>query len=482
MHRSKDSLSDNCVYVAQTRDTGYNSLPDKAPIDLPKNVPVTTAFCLLRKLFRDAQLDSVHYDTAEWNPLGDLIRPGANVVLKPNWVLNDNKRRHGVRDCLVSHPSVIEAVLHYVVKTGPSHIVVGDAPLQSCDFEKLRNECGLDDMIGRYRRQGHDIQICDFRLTKQKGLYRNKIQVEADFDKYCEFDLGQQSWLTPVTNDQTEFRVTQYDPDVLQKHHQPGSHQYLIARQVMDADVVINLPKLKTHQKAGMTGALKNVVGINGFKEYLPHHRKGGSSAGGDCYCGDGWLKRIAEEALDRANRAKSPLLRYANARFAAAALLESRLLKGDRNLEGAWHGNDTVWRMCLDLQRILHYGMIDGKLSDCPQRKVLTITDAIIAGDGDGPLAPKPVPLGVLSLGNNVAAVEWVHCLLMRLDPRKIPLVANAFLGDPWPLADFSAADVRVHINGKVLLEPKNVVAFGRPFRPPVGWRGYCELDDSWM
>jgi len=36
---------------------------------------------------------------------------------------------------------------------------------------------------------------------------------------------------------------------------------------------------LKLHRKAGITCALKNLIGINGNKEYLPHHRLGGSQA-----------------------------------------------------------------------------------------------------------------------------------------------------------------------------------------------------------
>jgi uncharacterized protein (DUF362 family) len=57
------------------------------------------------------------------------------------------------------------------------------------------------------------------------------------------------------------------------KTHHPGVHQYLVAKEVIEADIIINLPKLKTHRKAGVTCALKNLIGINGNKEYLPHHR-----------------------------------------------------------------------------------------------------------------------------------------------------------------------------------------------------------------
>ena len=70
----------------------------------------------------------------------------------------------------------------------------------------------------------------------------------------------------------------------MRRTHAPGRHQYLVAREVIEADVIVNLPKLKTHKKAGVTCALKNLIGINGNKEYLPHHRVGGAERGGDCY------------------------------------------------------------------------------------------------------------------------------------------------------------------------------------------------------
>ena len=48
------------------------------------------------------------------------------------------------------------------------------------------------------------------------------------------------------------------------------------------ADVVINLPKLKTHKKTGVTISLKNMVGINGYRNCLPHHTIGTPDASGD--------------------------------------------------------------------------------------------------------------------------------------------------------------------------------------------------------
>ena len=71
----------------------------------------------------------------------------------------------------------------------------------------------------------------------------------------------------------------------------------------MAGDLVVNLPKLKTHKKACVTGALKNLVGINGNKDYLPHHRLGGSRTGGDCYAGGNPFKLASEHISDASNR-----------------------------------------------------------------------------------------------------------------------------------------------------------------------------------
>jgi uncharacterized protein (DUF362 family) len=474
-------LPENCVWITRSDAPGYGPYREDPYIELPKSALKTIPLFLLRSLLRDAGLDAGRFGTQDWNPLGDIIGAGDKVLLKPNWVMDKNKLPGGGMDCLVTHTSVIEAVLYYVVKARPEKIVLGDAPIQDCDFENLVREGDLSKMIQQFKLMGYDIPIQDFRLTRKKGDYGQKEHAEPDEEKYCQFDLGPNSWLTPVTDNGTEFRVTNYNPDILKRHHFPGTHQYLITREVLDADVVINLPKLKTHMKAGITGALKNMVGINGFKEYLPHHRKGGSSAGGDCYRGGSLLKKLAEDALDRANRSKG-VFRYFMYKKAAgmAVKFNFALLGGDRDLEGSWYGNDTVWRMCLDLQRILHYGNGDGNLARVPLRKVLTISDGIIAGEGNGPLAPGPVPLGIMTMGTNVAALDHVHCLLMGFDPRKIPLVDHAFEKSAWPLTDFSPDGIRVFADGEELPCPESIGRFSRAFTPPTGWKGHCERESG--
>ncbi len=466
------------VYVAKVDYPDYGQSTCGILPEFAGDTPITTALLLLHGLFKDAGLDLAHYGSTKWDPLGDMIGYGRKVLLKPNWVVDRNNLKKGSFECVVTHTSVIAAVLEYLIKTHPLQIVVGDAPIQGCNFEALSHKCKLNDLKTRFEQMGYDISIRDFRMTKMlRGKYGEKTTLCRRPNDYCLFDLGDTSWLAPITTENTEFRVTQYNPDELKKNHCAGIHRYLVAREVLDADVVINLPKLKTHKKAGITGALKNMVGINGFKEYLPHHRKGGMIEGGDCYGEGGPLKGFAESCLDRANMSKTGSCRYYWFKLSGVAnRLDAAFFGSGLDLEGSWHGNDTVWRTCLDLQRILHYGRKDATVANTLQRRVVTITDAIIAGDGDGPLGPSPVPLGVMTLGTNVAALEWVHGILMGFDPKKILLVANSFVEDKWPLTDFSPADIQVCVNGEVLANVEDAGRFGRNFSAPAGWRGHCE------
>jgi len=83
---------------------------------------------------------------------------------------------------------------------------------------------------------------------------------------------------------------------------------------------------------------------------------------------------------------------------------------------------------MVLDLNRILLYGRIDGSLSDVPQRNIYSLTDGIIAGEGEGPLAPSPIVLGAVSFSSSSPYADLVHCALMRLAWQKIPLVRQSY------------------------------------------------------
>jgi uncharacterized protein (DUF362 family) len=466
------------VAVARGQRAEYTTLADPNPdAELAAGEISTVAQQAVRDLFRAWGLDRERACSARWNPLGDFIPAGSRVVIKPNWVRHWNQSGMGL-DCLLTHTSVIEAVLEYVALTRPSRIIIGDAPLQSCDFQKLRAMCQLDSMVSRFQERGLAVELHDFRRTVLHGntLGADRSEQVSGLKNYVVFDLIHESLLEPITKT-GNFRVTVYNPDFLGRTHGPGRHQYLIARECIEADVVINMPKLKCHKKAGITGALKNLVGINGNKEYLPHHRKGSSAGGGDCYQEKSWLKGRAEDLLDGANRC-SPGTRQRL--FARAADLTGRLAEmygADGNLDGSWFGNDTVWRTCLDLQRILRYGRSDGSLADRPQRTIISITDAIVAGEGDGPLAPTPMPAGFLTGAANPAAAEWVHARLMGFDPQKIPLVREAFREFSHRVTDFDPEQIQVRLADCICPAGELQAWDNRPFRPPAGWKGHCEL-----
>ena len=478
---SKDRPSSPCLPPSSVYVSALSTAPQDTDYpELSNAVPRTPALSVFRSLLASSGLDQARYGSPAWNPLGEWMPRGARIVIKPNWVIHRNGSGCGL-DCLITDSAVLEALLEYVFKTGPSQVVLGDAPIQGCDFEQLVEASGIDEMIGRFQDRGLEVSVRDFRQMILPGglLWSEQQSSGRTSDDYVLFDLGSDSDLEEVTTPSTPFRVTMYDPDALRRTHGPGKHQYLVAREIIDADVVLNVPKLKTHKKAGLTGALKNIVGINGLKDFLPHHRKGGSAEQGDCYAGSSRLKGLAEQLLDSANRSSSGARKYVLARSASAAIHLCSLLGQDRNVEGSWHGNDTVWRMCLDLQRILHYGTCEGRLASEPARKVLTVTDALVAGEGEGPLAPTPVPLGMLTMGTNTAAVEWVNALLMQLDPSSISLVRESFANRPW-LANFAPEAIQIVDSQGKISSSELVLRYSRAFQAPRGWAGRCELHST--
>lgn len=466
-----------CICRSPRADYGDVS-PIAAP-ELPAGTVNTVAAVTLRQLFLSWKLDAEHAGTAQWNPLGRWIQPGSRVVLKPNWVLHANQSGQGM-DCLITHTSLIEAILDYVALARPGSVVVGDAPVQSCDFDRLRREVAIDRMAERFTKQGLPLQIRDFRRTVLAVDRSSRQQDRVPLDRFVLFNLADESLLAPLDGDANLFRVTMYDPEGLQRTHHPGVHQYLVARDVIEADTIINVPKLKCHKKAGITGALKNLIGINGNKEYLPHHRKGGAGDGGDCYAGGSMWKRVAEDLLDSANRRNPGGLQQSLVRTSERLAAVAEKLGSDRNLEGSWYGNDTIWRTCLDLQRILAYGTTDGVLNTKQQRHVLHITDAIIGGEGDGPLAPLPVASSFLTASASGAAAEWVHARLMGFDPAKIALTREAFGRFSYPLTTAQPDETAVLLDGSPVAMDRLGPFQGRRFLPPAGWAGHCELDQK--
>lgn len=417
-------------------------------------------YAAVRNALAALELDRKRWNTPAWNPIGDLVPPGARIVIKPNWVLDRNEGMGGT-DELITHASVLRPLIDYAWKAQPAHLVVGDAPLQLCILPAML-ALGFDRVARDAQQRGCPLVIKDFRRTIMRRMAA-RADVETDLrplDEYVLVDLGEQSELEPISADARRFRVTMYDPRLMWNNHRPGVHRYLVARDILEADLVINVPKMKTHKKAGVTLALKNLVGINGNKEYLPHHRKGAANRGGDNYERATLPKTLLEALLDFANMhlLDKPRVYQRFCRAAYKLLFLDRIRGEPTDVEGGWHGNDTIWRTCLDLNRILLYGDASGRLHDAPQRATLHVLDGLIAGEGDGPLRPTPVPAGLLMASLNPVALDEYATRLMGLHPDRIPIVAQAKKGGIRPL-----------VLGPL---PQRAVKPQRAFRPAPGWQ----------
>jgi uncharacterized protein (DUF362 family)/Pyruvate/2-oxoacid:ferredoxin oxidoreductase delta subunit len=135
---------------------------------------------------------------------------GKKVLIKPN-VLRVSDANEGI----VTHPAVLRAVVAKVESLSPSSIIVGDNPgvVSYGANEESFKKTGLMEAAGSYY-----------------------VNIGAD----------------PVTVD--------FNPDFMPSVSVSGA--------VLEAEVIINLPKFKTHGLTVMTGAIKNCYG------YLPGAQK----------------------------------------------------------------------------------------------------------------------------------------------------------------------------------------------------------------
>jgi hypothetical protein len=147
----------------------------------------------------------------------------------------------------------------------------------------------------------------------------------------------------------------------------------------------------------------------------------------------------------------------------------------------GNWHGNDTIWRMCLDLNKIVAYGSPDGTLR-VPhlenRKRHIALVDGLIAGEGRGPMNPDPVFAGLLIFGTNPPSVDAACAWLMGFDPDRLPIVHQAFEIENYALADHSWQDITVNSNvpewnAKLPDIPDNSTFH---FEPHFGWKGAVE------
>ncbi len=135
--------------------------------------------------------------------MGAVVRPGQRVLLKPNLL-----GPFAVERAVTTHPAVLRAAILLAQEAG-AEVTVGDSPGVGSPAMAAR-ACGLTPVL------------------EETGV------ALADFS-------------TPVEFESPDGRV---------------ARRLVLAKAVKDADVIISLPKLKTHGQMTMTGALKNQYGL----------------------------------------------------------------------------------------------------------------------------------------------------------------------------------------------------------------------------
>jgi uncharacterized protein (DUF362 family) len=410
------------------------------------------------------ELKSYLFDIMKKTEVFNDVGIDKKILLKPNWVYNNVKESDKL--CLTTHPNIILAVLEFILQLRPSSVIIGDSPIQSCNWDLLHSSGFIKKIIELQEINKISIKIVDFRNEKweQKRTLQKNCRNKSD---YILYDLFTDSLLEPLSVLNKTFRVGDYALEETIKNHNKGTHKYLIAREVIDADIIVNLPKLKTHQKAGITNGLKNYVGTIGDKACLAHYSSNLSQNGGDCFPGNNLIRKSAEYFKEISYKFKGKFFYYP-LHYLSSAIWGLAPKSNYANLSGAWYGNDTVWRMVLDINKIMSFGTLNGEISSVPQRKLVTISDAIIAGQCDGPLNPKPHPMGMVSISKNDFLLDYIMANLMGFEGSKIPLLRSC-------VNTIDKSEVQVYLDGRRInlcdLNKYSIKAL-----PPKGWVGKME------
>ena len=146
---------------------------------------------------------------------------GRRVLLKPNLV------EYEPGTAINTNPAVIAGTATALLRAGASRVVVGEGPGHRRDMEFLLTATGLYDVLASERLRFVDLNQDDVRMTKLRSRFA-------------------------------------------------GLSSLALPAEVLDADLVVSMPKLKTHHWAGMTASMKNLFGVvpgtvYGFPKNLLH-------------------------------------------------------------------------------------------------------------------------------------------------------------------------------------------------------------------
>ena len=147
--------------------------------------------------------------------VGDKVRNKSRVLIKPNLLAPARPEK-----AMLTHPMIVRASVEYVLKKGGVPLI-SDSPAMG-SFDRVLKESGIREAL-----KGLDVECREFKRS-------------------VAVDVG------------------------------PPFNKIEIAEDVMNADIVLNLPKLKTHTQMLLTLGVKNFFGcIVGLRKPEWHFRTG---------------------------------------------------------------------------------------------------------------------------------------------------------------------------------------------------------------
>ncbi|MEK7762560.1 MAG: DUF362 domain-containing protein [Nitrospirota bacterium] len=429
------------------------------------------------------------HDVYIFGPRPDLsfvsIERGDWVVIKPNLVKESKETDPAEWRSVITSPELIRQMCEHVCTklAGTGRVTICDAPQTDSSFARIAERLGLYQIaLDCSDRFGVPVEVVDLRneeWTNEDGIITKRKQLAGDPKGAIAFNLGQRS-LFHGFRGEGRYYGADYDSGVVNSHHRGETQEYLICATPILADVFINMSKLKTHKKTGVTLSLKNLVGINADKNWLPHHTEGSPQNGGDEFPNLP-LKRQIERAAVKMARNLALHVPVLGTLIAKQMRKTGTSVFGDgRNVirSGNWYGNDTTWRMVLDLNRCLLYGNADGSLRSSDRKRYYCLVDGLIGMQGMGPMQGDPVNSGIVIGGTDPVAVDTVAARLMGFDWRKIPVLREAWRLSSLPLTDLIPEQIVIHAQSHGWGGPFSAFEQGSYFHfdPHFGWKGHIE------
>lgn len=446
-------------------------------------------FNAVRKSLSLIGMDYENFNTEKWNPFKDLVKPGEIVFIKPNMIA-EKHRKNNDWDYVITNGSVIRPIIDYlfIAMKGEGRVIIGDAPQSDSKYWEIIKLMGLEEIRECYKNyRNFEIEIINLQdeywVTKD-DIHIETVTLKGDPRGSVLFNLKELSYFSEFDNHNIKYYGAGYNIDETNNAHKNGDHKYYIAKSPILADVFINIPKLKTHKKCGITVNLKSLVGINANKNYLPHYIFGDPSNKGDQF-DHMTIKRKVENFLlinvKKYLSKKNKIIQYLARKFKSKAYD----IFGDTDeviRSGNWYGNDTVWRMSLDLNKILMYGSFNGEINS-KRKRYFSIVDGIKSMEGNGPVAGTCKNTGLIISGFDPVAVDCVCATLMGFDYKKIKLITRAFDKIDYRLTDQSAESLEIVSNNE-LWNGKKIMELDYHsllhFKPHFGWAGQIELENK--